>query len=231
MHISPSIDMNSDHTTTLSVLHIVLICLAYRLRLQVFSRMSPIAKSLPPATQIDIIGILQREQDHAMALLSSSPLLASLFVSYANQAAVLHTVTPSAGSEDWKALENTITGLQGEIDKLKPENLEMTERLAEASAALEAFRSQAISLKEVNMTQLHEIDSLRAELLKSKDKYNRLVEDSNAEKDAFRNMVSDLKVCLVFRTVPDWKLNVLVNAHYVVGATSRYEGHNCQAAT
>lgn len=156
--------------------------------------MSPIANSLPPATQSDILGILQREQDRAIALLSSSPLLASLFVSYANQAAAFESYTPPAESEEWKALENTVSRLQEEVDKLKPENLEITERLVAAGASLEAFRSQVTSLKEVNVVQRLDIGSLQAELFESKDKYNRLVEDSNAERDVLQSTVSDLKV-------------------------------------
>ena len=158
--------------------------------------MSPISKSLPPATQSDILGILQREQDRAMALLSSSPLLASLFVSYANQAAILESSTPPAESEEWKALENTISALQEENDKLKPENLRMSERLTAAAAALEAFGSQVTSLKDVNVAQGHDIDSLRTELLESKEKHNLLLENSNAERTVLQSMVSDLQVCL-----------------------------------
>ena len=57
----------------------------------------PITKSLAPGTQSNISGILQREQDRAMALLSSIPFLASRFVSCVNQAAALKGSTPSVG--------------------------------------------------------------------------------------------------------------------------------------
>ena len=162
-----------------------------------FPQISPIGKSLSPATQSDIIGILQREQDHAVALLSSSPLLASLFVSYANKAATLECTTPSTETEEWKALEKMISTQQEEIDRLKPENVKMTESLEAATASLEAFRSQVASLKEVNVAQQQEINSLRTELLESKDQHIRLVEDSDAEKDALRSTISDLEVCSV----------------------------------
>ena len=162
-----------------------------------FPQISPIGKPLSPATQSDIIGILQREQDHAVALLSSSPLLASLFVSYANKAATLECTTPSTETEEWKALEKMISAQQEEIDRLKPENAKMTESLEAATASLEAFRSQVASLKEVNVAQEQEINSLRTELLESKDQHTRLVEDSDAEKDALRSTISDLEVCSV----------------------------------
>jgi len=157
-----------------------------------------IANSLSPITQNDILGILQREQDRAMALLSSSPLLASLFVSYANQAAAFESAstTPSPESEEWKGLQNTIATLQEEIKKLGSDNLEMVEGLEAAEASQEAFRSQVSSLKEVNMSQENDIKSLRAELTETKEKYGRLMVDSVAEKTALRNLVLDLEVRL-----------------------------------
>ena len=156
------------------------------------------ASSLSPITQSDILGILQREQDRAMALLSSSPLLASLFVSYANQAAALESAsaTPSPESEEWKGLQNTIITLQEEVKKLKSENLETVEGLEVAEASQEAFRSQVLSLKEANTSQEDDIRSLRAELVEVKENYDRLMVDSNAEKSALRTRVLDLEVCL-----------------------------------
>jgi molecular chaperone GrpE (heat shock protein) len=131
-----------------------------------------------------------------MTLLSSSPLLASLFLSYANQAAVLESSTLPTESEEWETLGNTVVRLQEEVNKLKPENTEMMERLTAAAASLEAFRSQVTSLKEVNVAHQLDIGSLQKELFEFKDKYNRLVENSNDERDALQTIVSDLKVGL-----------------------------------
>jgi chromosome segregation ATPase len=163
--------------------------------------MGLIANPLSPATQTDILGILQREQDHAMALLSSSPLLASLFVSYANQAATLESAsaTPSPESEEWKVLQDTIATLQEEIEKLKSDNLEVTEGLEAAEASREAFRSQVSSLKEANATQQDDIKSLRAELAEAKDKNDQLL----VEKAALQVKVLDLEVRLELRLVAD----------------------------
>ena len=134
--------------------------------------MSPIATSFPPATQSDIIGILQQKQDRAVAILSSSPLVASLSASYA------------------------YSTLQGEIDELRSENLKMIMDLEAAAASLGAFRSQVVSLEEAKVAQQQEMNSLREELLESKDKHSRLVEDSKAEQDALRSTISDLEVSL-----------------------------------
>ena len=136
-----------------------------------------------------------------MALLSSSPLLSSLFVSYANQAAAFEaaSATPSPESEEWKAFQNAVATLQEEIKKLKSENLEVTEGLGVAEASREAFRTQVSSLKEVNATQRGDIESLREEVTEAKDKYDRLLADSNAEKAALQVKVLDLEVRLGLR--------------------------------
>ena len=133
-----------------------------------------------------------------MALLSSSPLLASLFVSYANQAAALESTsaTPAPGSKEWEALQNTVSTSQEEIDKLKSENAEMAEGLKAATGSQEAFRFQVSSLKEVNTTQENEIKSLRAEVIEAREKHDQLMVDSNAEKTALQIRILDLEVRL-----------------------------------
>lgn len=131
-----------------------------------------------------------------MALLSSSPLLASLFVSYANQAAVFETASTAPPPDELRTLENSVLVLQEDIDRLKPENLDMKERLEKAAASLEAFRSQVASLKEVNVAQQGDIKSLQAELTESKHAYDLLSKHSNAEGEDLRSTISKLEVRL-----------------------------------
>ena len=138
-----------------------------------------------------------------MSLLSLSPLLSSLFISYADRAAALESApaTPSPESEEWKALQATITALQEENEKLKSETHQMAGKLEAAEASQEAFRSQVASLREVNMTQQDDIKSLRAELVETEDRHDNLMADSDAERAALQIRVSDLEVnsgqCLV----------------------------------
>ena len=133
-----------------------------------------------------------------MALLSSSPLLASLFVSYANKAAAFDSAsaTPSPEAEECKALQDTVAALQEEVEKLKSENFEMAEGLEAAEASLEAFRSQVSSLKDVNTSQEGDIKSLWEELVETKEKYDRLAVDSDAERTTLQDLVLDLEVRL-----------------------------------
>ena len=158
--------------------------------------MCPITSSLSPTTQSDILGILQREQDHAVALLSLSPLLSSLFVSYAGRAATLESVSsaPSPKSEEWKALQANVAALQEENEGLKSENLEVVGKLEAATASHEAFRSQVSSLREANKTQQDAIQSLRADLVEDREKYDQLVVNSNTERAALQIQVFDLEV-------------------------------------
>lgn len=163
---------------------------------QLLSRTGPITSPLSSTIQSDILGILQREQDHAISLLSLSPLLASLFISYANRAATLESAsaTPSSDSEEWKALHATITVLQEENEKLKSETQEMAGKLKTAEASHEAFRSQVSYLKEVNTSQQDDIKSLQAELVETNDWHDKLMADSSAERAALQIQVSDLEV-------------------------------------
>lgn len=73
---------------------------------------------------------------------------------------------------------------------------EVVRRLEATETSHEALRSQASTLKEINMTQQDNIKSLRAELIEVEDKYNRFMVDSNAEKAALQARVLDLEVHL-----------------------------------
>ena len=131
-----------------------------------------------------------------MLLLSLSPLLSSLLISYANRAAALESAsaTPSPDSEEWKALQATVTALQEENEKLKLEAHDMAGKLHAAEASQEAFCSQVSNLKEVNATQQDDIVSLRAESSEVKNKYDRLMADSSAQLAALHVQVTDLEV-------------------------------------
>jgi chromosome segregation ATPase len=189
--------------------------------------MGPITTPLSPATQSDILGILQREQDHAVSLLTLSPLLSSLFISYANRAAALESAsaTPSPECEEWKSLQTNIAMLREENEKLKLENREMAGGLEAAEASQEAFRSQVLSLKEVNTTQQDNIKSLRAELVEARDKYDRLVMDSNAERAAFQIRALDLEVRL--GSCPIMDRTWLFMRILWIGTTGRAERGRC----
>lgn len=160
------------------------------------SKADPIASPISPVTQSNIIqGILQREQDRAISLLSPSPLLSSLFLSYANRAAALESASPTSSNEsEWKALQNDLAALREENGKLALENHKILRKLGAAEASQEAFHSQMSSLIEVNKSQEGEIQSLRKELAAVKDLYDLLTADSHEEKSVCQTQISDLEV-------------------------------------
>ena len=131
-----------------------------------------------------------------MSLLSLSPLLSSLFISYANLAAALESTpaTPSPDGEEWKALQATVTALQRENETLKSDNCEMAGKLGTAEASQDAFHSQVSYLKDANTAQQDDIRSLRAELVEARDRHDRFVEDSNTKRAALQTRVLDLEV-------------------------------------
>lgn len=141
--------------------------------------------------QSDILEILQREQDHAVSLLSLSPSLATLLLSYSNR----------AETQDRRTFRETIVKLLEENQGLKSEVLEMVQRLKAAEASQKTVRSQVSSLREAGATLQDTVDSLREELVEVEDKYDRFIADSNVEKAALYVQVLDLEVhylpCLI----------------------------------
>lgn len=72
----------------------------------------------------------------------------------------------------------------------------MVRKLEMSEASQEMLRSQVSSLNEANVAHREDIKSLRTELVEVKGKYDRMVEDSEAEKATLRFKVSDLEVGL-----------------------------------
>jgi chromosome segregation ATPase len=107
----------------------------------------------------------------------------------------LSSAAPPPESEEWKALQNSVAALREENEKFRTENREMVLKMETAEATREALRHQVSSLKEANATQQGEIESLRAELIETKDTYGQLVVDTNVEEAIRQTQVSDLEVC------------------------------------
>ena len=148
-----------------------------------------------------------------MALPSLSPLLFKSFVSYANRAAALESVSPAPPPDikEWKAFQAVVDALRKENEKLISEKLEVTGKLEAAVAFQDALSSRVSSLKEVNTSQQNDIKSLRAELAEVKEKYDRLRVDPNMELAAPKIHVLDIEVrlgpCLI------GGLNILIYTH------------------
>ena len=159
------------------------------------SRMGPITNSLSPATQGDILAILQQEQDPAIPLLSLSPLFSSLFISYANRTAALElaTSTPSHERKDRKTLQATVAALREKNDELESENHDMAGKSEAAAGSQEAFRTLVAALKEDVEDRQNGLRTLKEQYAEGNGRYSRLVIESAAEKAVFQAQVLDLE--------------------------------------
>ena len=174
--------------------------------------MGLITNSLSPPTQSSIIGTLQRGRNDAAAPLSASPLLSIHFVSYANRAAALGSAssTPSPESEERRDLQTTTPpttppeskerkGLQTTISPESEEQKDLQTAISPESEGRKDLQTTIVALRE-------EIGKLKQENLEvtgqlevavaSKEKYDRLVVDLNAERATLQRQVSNLEVSI-----------------------------------
>ena len=170
-----------------------------------------ITNSLSP-TQSSIIGTIQRGRNDATAPLSSSPLLSLHFVSYANRTAALGSAssTPSPESEERRDLQTTTPpttppeskerkGLQTTISPESEEQKDLQTAISPESEGRKDLQTTIVALRE-------EIGKLKQENLEvtgqlevavaSKEKYDRLVVDLNAERATLQRQVSNLEVSI-----------------------------------
>jgi chromosome segregation ATPase len=102
-------------------------------------------------TQKDILQIIRKEEDQAMSLLAASPLLSSLFLTYANRAATLDgSPTPSPIDKEWAEMKASNKSLQDEVESLRAQLHKETERAKAAEDCVDALRAQLSSVKNAN---------------------------------------------------------------------------------
>ena len=86
-----------------------------------------------------------------MSLLSASPLLSSLFLTYAKRAATLDgPPTPSPIDTEWTEMKTMNARLQGEVAALQAQLNKETDRAKMAEDCVEALRAQLSSVKCAN---------------------------------------------------------------------------------
>ena len=87
-----------------------------------------------------------------MSLLAASPLLSSLFLTYANRAAALDGPSaPSPIDIEWSEMKTMNSRLQEEVALLRAQLNEETERAKAAEDCVEALRAQLSSVKSTNL--------------------------------------------------------------------------------
>ena len=116
-------------------------------------------------SQRDILQIIRKEEDHAMSLLAASPLLSSLFLTYANRAATLDgPPTPSPIDLEWTEMKALNTRLQEEVASLRDQLNKETDRAKTAEDCVEALRAQLSSIKNANCDLETAVSEERARL-------------------------------------------------------------------
>ena len=86
-----------------------------------------------------------------MSLLAASPLLSSLFLTYANRAATLDgPPAPSPIDVEWTEMKSLNNRLQEEVTLLRAQLTKETDRAEMAEDCVEALRSQLSSVKDAN---------------------------------------------------------------------------------
>ena len=100
-----------------------------------------------------------------MSLLAASPLLSSLFLTYANRAAALDgPPTPTPIDREWSEMKALNTRLQEEISSLRAQLEKETDRAKVAEDCVEALRTQVSSFKDANYNLETEVSNERAKL-------------------------------------------------------------------
>jgi chromosome segregation ATPase len=118
-----------------------------------------------PDTQRDILQIIRKEEDHAMSLLAASPLLSSLFLTYANRAATLDGPSaPSPIDTEWTEMKSLNNRLQEEVMSLRDQLNKETDRAKTAEDCVEALRVQLSSVKDANRDLETAVSNERARL-------------------------------------------------------------------
>ena len=86
-----------------------------------------------------------------MSLLAASPLLSSLFLTYANRAATLNgPPTPSPVDIEWTEMKTLNDHLQEEVASLRAQLNKETDRTKTAEDCVEALRAQLAFVKDAN---------------------------------------------------------------------------------
>jgi len=136
-------------------------------------------------TQSDILQIIRKEEDHAMSLLAASPLLSSLFLTYANRAATLNgPPNPSPVDIEWTEMKTLNDRLQEEVASLQAQLIKETDRIQTAEDCVEALRAQLASVKDANrgLEVAASGERVRLEIITSEyARYKEEAEDTIAE--------------------------------------------------
>ena len=172
-------------------------------------------------TQKDILQIIRKEEDHAMSLLAASPLLSSLFLTYANKAATLDgPQAPSPIDVEWADMNAMNAHLQEEVAALRAQLAKEADRAKMAEDCVEALRAQLSSVKDANRT-------LETTVSNEQARSEAAISDYAEYKKETVDTISELRVTMnkeaVSYTVFFFSCGIVYLSHLTTGHTSRLE--------
>ena len=122
-----------------------------------------------------------------MSLLSASPLLSSLFLTYANRAAALEgPPAPSPIDLEWTEMKTLNSRLQEEIALLRDQLSKEVDRAKVAEDCVEALRAQLSSVKSTNR-------NLETEALDERTKLEAVTSEYVVYKKEAKNTIAELR--------------------------------------
>jgi len=130
----------------------------------------------------EVLHILQKEHTHALSLLRSSPLLSSLFVSYASRVSSSPTPsqspspspppTPSRNDERWTNLKTSFETLRTDHDKLRADYVDLTKQVEQDQEEMTELRERFADIQRQHLTAETELIKAQGDTREMETKYD-----------------------------------------------------------
>ena len=130
----------------------------------------------------EVFHILQKEHTHAISLLRSSPLLSSLFVSYASRAPSppIHSPssssstspTPSHNDERWSDLKASFGTLRTDHDRLRTDYVNLLKQVEQDQKEMTELRERFADIQHQHLTAENELTKAHGETRELQTKHD-----------------------------------------------------------
>ena len=130
----------------------------------------------------EVLHILQKEHTHALSLLRSSPLLSSLFVSYATKApgSPVHSQSSSSASspipnhndERWTDLKASFETLRTDHDKLRADYVSLTKQVEQDQKEMTELRERFTDIQNQHVAAETELIKAQGDMREMQTKYD-----------------------------------------------------------
>ena len=136
----------------------------------------------PSPVESEVLHILQKEHTHALSLLRSSPLLSSLFVSYATRApsspsqsqssSSSSSPTPSHDDERWTDLKTSFETLRTDHDRLRADYVNLTKQVEQDQKEMTELRERFADIQHQHLVAETELVKAQGDMREMETKYD-----------------------------------------------------------